>query len=411
MEFLDSLFKTKIPIGIKILSRATAIRWMGWGFAESLLPIFFFSFGASYAQAGLLRSTYDIVFILALPIVGMAADRFRATSLILLGMIGTIFIGVSYFLAGVTGFIFFAIIARGLNGLTFALDSVGRETYFRRHASKETLATMFGYFDSVASFWWVTAALVGIILIQYFKIHELLLLIVPASLVSIYVVHRFRKTENKLSPPEGKMRMGNAYKEALVELSTWQWNLRGLAILNFFIALSATFAGFFLPIEAYLGGASLSKTILIGVMFTLPSLFGFFLGKLFDKRGLSIFFGSMMSLAILLASLAFFDTYMWQITAALGIGIVLELLSIGSNELITVHSQPEHFGRISGVMKSIYDMGNLAGPLIIGILLDVSGKTIPFLVVAIMIAVMTIIFYVFRDKMKLIQKISTGKVV
>ena len=46
-----------------------------------------------------------------------------------------------------------------LNGITFAMDSVGRGTYFRRNASDGKLATIFGYFDTIANFWWVVAAL------------------------------------------------------------------------------------------------------------------------------------------------------------------------------------------------------------------------------------------------------------
>lgn len=406
MGFFESLFKIKIPNGVKTLTHVTAIRWVGWGFAESLVPIFFFSFGSSYAQAGLLRSTYDIVFILVLPLVGMAADRFRATSLIALGLLGYTLIGVSYFLAGITGLVFFVILARGLNGLTFALDSVGRETYFRRHVSRESLATMFGYFDSVANFWWAAAAVSGIVLVKFFEIHQLLLLITPTAIIAFYVIWKFRKTEPKVAASKTKLGFGKAYRDVIVELGTWHWGLRALATLNFFIALSATFTGFFLPIEAYTNGASLSKTILIGVMFILPSLLGWALGSLFDKKGFTVFFISLASLSILLGSLAFIDTYVWQVIAALGIGLVLELLSLSNHEMITTYAQPEHYGRISGVMKSIYDMGNLAGPLIIGILIDINGKTIPFLVVAGMIAILTVVFYIFRDKLKLMKKIQ-----
>ena len=64
-----------------------------------------FSFPRSYAEAGLIRASYDVSFILALPIIGMAADRFKATSIILVGLLLYTLIGASYFLAGVTGMV------------------------------------------------------------------------------------------------------------------------------------------------------------------------------------------------------------------------------------------------------------------------------------------------------------------
>ncbi len=92
--------------------------------------------------------------------------------------------------------------------------------------------------------------------------------------------------------------------------------------------------------------------------------------------------------------------------AAFCIGIVIELLSVGNNELITVYTQPEHFGRVGGVMKSIYDMGSLIGPLVVGILIDSQGTQISFLLLACLMGVLALIFYSMRGKMGLIEQES-----
>ena len=152
-HFLKLWKSNDIPIGVRVLTFATSIRWIGWGFAESLIPIFLFSFGHSHANAGILKSFYDIAFIIALPLIGVLADRMRGTTLILIGLGLYVFVGTGYLLAGITGLVIFIVIARFFNGIGYAFDSVGRETYFRRHTPKEKLATVFGYFDSFASFW------------------------------------------------------------------------------------------------------------------------------------------------------------------------------------------------------------------------------------------------------------------
>src|SRR3989344_65514 len=99
-NFVLKFFGTgDISFGSRVLTWATAARWTGWGFAESLVPIFLFSFAGSYAEAGLLRSSYEIALMLSLPLVGMFADRVRATTIILIGLALYILVGTSYLLA------------------------------------------------------------------------------------------------------------------------------------------------------------------------------------------------------------------------------------------------------------------------------------------------------------------------
>ena len=190
--------RDEIPLGVRVLTWATSIRWIGWGFGESLIPIFLFKFAKSYAETGLLRSAYDIAFIIMLPIVGILADRMRATTIILIGLLMYIFVGTGYWLAGISGMVIFIVAARFFNGIGYAMDAVGRETYFRRHVASKNLATAFGYFDTVADFWWIAASLFGIILVKFLSIGTMLLLITPAVIVAIAILAKFRRTDRFL---------------------------------------------------------------------------------------------------------------------------------------------------------------------------------------------------------------------
>src|SRR4051812_40917568 len=103
-KYFSSFWNTEeIPHEAKVLTAVTSIRWIGWGFAESMVPVLLYSFGHTFAQAGLLRSAYDIAFILALPLAGVYADRMRATTLVLIGLCLYLFCGISYMLAGMLG--------------------------------------------------------------------------------------------------------------------------------------------------------------------------------------------------------------------------------------------------------------------------------------------------------------------
>jgi MFS family permease len=394
-RLIDRFFNTNdIPVGSRLITTITAIRWAGWGFAETLIPILIYSLTSTFAQAGLLRSTYDIGLILTLPIIGVIADKVKATTIILVGLVLYLFVGTSYLLAGTAGLVIFIVIARSLNGVSYALDSVGRETYFRRHTPVEKIATVFGYFDTVANFWWMITALTGIILIKYFSIPWLLFLIVPTSLISFIILWRFKRREDVdiVTIPlfaKEKRKVFQDFKE-------WNWTLKSLIVFNFFIASASTVIAFFLPIEVYKEGGDLSLVVIMGVVATVPTLFGWILGKWFDIKGSKVFSYGLLGFAVLLFSLVFFHGYIWQLLVSFLVGVILELLSVGSSELVTAHANPEHFGRIGGVIRSISNIGSIVGPLAVGVLMDSYGINSGYLVLAIIMFLLAISFRIIQ---------------
>lgn len=372
---------------MRVLTLATSIRWVGWGFAEALLPIFIYSLSSTFAEAGLIRSTYEIGLILALPLIGIAADRVRASTLVLIGLFIYFFIGASYLLAGITGMVVFIMIARFTNGIAYALDSVGRATYLRRHTAPEKVATVFGYFDTVANFWWIIAALVGIVLIQYIPIPILLFMITPGAMIAFVIVWRFRKKGSEKIPSKEAITL-----QPSKSASEWSWALKSLTALNFFIFASASVVAFFIPIEAYTEGASLAMIVVFGIIATIPSLFGWGLGKFFDVNGKrSLIYGT-ICFAVAIALIPLFGGYVWKLVIAFIIGIILEFLSVGTSELVTLHTSSEHFGKVSGIMRSISNVGSMVGPLAVGVALDSFGVTSPYIVLAIILFVVTLIY-------------------
>lgn len=382
-----------IPKGVRAITFATSIRWIGWGFAESLIPIFIFSLAGSFAEAGLLRSAYDIGLILTLPLIGLFADRARASTLLLIGLFLYFFIGASYWLAGITGLAALIAVARLMNGVAYAFDSVGRATYFRRHTAKGKIATIFGYFDTVATFWWVIAAIIGIVLIKYFSIGLLLFMITPTAILAFFVIWRFRNQEKESIRPVGIARPPSRIS-FLKLMAGWDWPLRSLIILNFFLSCAAAVVAFFLPIEAYTEGAGLSLIILFGIVSAVPSLFGWELGKWFDGKGIGSFVFGLMLFGLLLLSIPFVDGYIWKLAVAFLAGLIIEFLSVGHNELVTVHASPEHFGQVDGVMRSIGYIGSMTGPLVIGIIMDSYGIGASYVTLGGLLLVLAAIFHV-----------------
>ena len=235
---------SEIPHEAKIVTAVTSIRWIGWGFAESLIPILLFSFGHTFAEAGILRSAYDIAFIITLPIVGVFADRMRATTLVLIGLFLYLFVGLSYFLVGVTGAVIFIVLARGMNGVAYAFDAVGKNTCIRRHTDSSKLATVLGFVDTVTNFWWIMASLAGILLIRYCSITNLLLLIAPTSLISIIILTRYRK--KKIERLGVVREQKTEFSLSFGGIRTWNVQLKSLLLFNLFVSFAGAVIGFFL---------------------------------------------------------------------------------------------------------------------------------------------------------------------
>ncbi len=361
----------EIPHASRVVTAVVAIYWIGWGFAEALIPVMLFSFGGSFAGAGILRSTYDIAYIFAMPIVGLYADKFRATSLLLVGLWMYVFIGSSYFLAGVTGLAIFIVLARFVNGVSYSLMSVGREAFFRRHSPAEKLGAVLGYFDTVAYSAWIVAALAGIVLVRFIPIHGLLLLIAPAALVAIWVLARFRRNRrrNPILEHHGTGRL----RELVHEIRGFNPRLRFLAIFNFFVSFGYATVTFFVPLEAFVEGASYTVVILTGIASCIPLVFGWLLGTWYDRVGAKAMGAAMILFGAVTASLAIFDSFVWKIALCLLVGFIVELLSIGWRQTATMCTDPDNYGKTDGIFKSVADIGALIGPIVAGVALDRFG--------------------------------------
>lgn len=178
---------SSLPYGVRVFAWVRAVRWIGWGLGEALIPVFILLFSKTFAEAGLFSSTVDIASLVSLPFIGMWADKFSAKRLILWSMVLYPFVGVSYFLAGVFRMALFIVLARAINGFNWELENVGVETYYRRIVNRKKIATSFGYIETWSHVAWISAALVGMVLVIFMPIYWLLLAIAPFAVISYFI--------------------------------------------------------------------------------------------------------------------------------------------------------------------------------------------------------------------------------
>jgi len=364
---------TPLPSGVRLFAWVRAIRWFGWGFGESLLPIFILSFSHTFAEAGLFSSTVEIVSLMSLPIIGMWADRIPAKRLVLWSLILYPLVGLGYLLAGIFSLAVFVVLARAVNGFTWELENVGVATYYRRVIDRRNIAASFGYLDTWTNLAWIAAAILGMFLISFMPIHYLLFAIAPFSFVAYFIALKAPKDPMIL---DGEIHQPSIYSygKSLRAWRTWTANFWLLGLIVFFSSIISAFISFFIPITAYLAGANLPMVVLLGIFGALPALFGYMLGLIADRRNRYVLIAlSLFCVAIIAVWLAAIHAYWLQLSAVFLLGIILELLFVVQSSLITTLGPAETYGRRGSAFESISTLGDLVAPLILGVTLDVLG--------------------------------------
>lgn len=387
-----------LPRGVKIIAWARTIRWIGWGFGEALIPIFIFSFSSTFAEAGLFRSTYEIATLLALPIIGAWADRTSAKYLIIVALLLYPLVGVSYFLAGFFGAAIFIIIARGLNGTLWGMENIGVSTYYRRLANHNNLGSSFGYIETWSNFGWIIAALIGMYLVSFVPIHYLLLAISPAAVVALFVA---------LRAPRDISRNGNAksdslvssYRKAFSEWKSWNNHLWLLGALVIFSGIIEALMWFFIPIDAYIDGAKPAMVVLLVVIAAIPTLFGYTLGKIADKRNKYFLIAiGLLGVAVIMIGLAIFPQYAFKLIASFALGVLLELFAVIQKILVTTLGPAETYGQRGSAFESVATLGDLSAPLILGVALDVAGFTNVSFIIASVAVILCISYALVKNR-------------
>ena len=391
------LFKRikSIPEDIKIMTYATTIRWIGWGFVEGLIPIFLLGFANSYAETGLLKSSYDLAYIISVPIIGALVDKISARTIILIGLCIYPFVGLTYYLAGAFSLVSFLIIARVLNGVGYAMDSVGREVYMRRHVEKDKISTAFGYFDSITTFWWIISVLISIVLVKYFKIHVIFLAIIPTTLYAIYLISKL----NHHNPTVFKDGFKNILKENIIktivaEIKSWSGKMRLMAFILFCMGFISVIIGFILPLSVYSESGSITKVILVEVFTALPYLLSWKIGKIADKNRIRTMILGLLSIVVLIFLFSQTSSYALQLMIGFCLGTALSMVLLSASGITTDMVEIGHYGRMSSLTDGIDTIGALVAPVVLGFSIDAIGfnSTLRFISLAIL-AVFAIVLF------------------
>jgi len=401
----------KVSREVKIVSWSTAVLWFGWGFGESLIPIFLFQFAHSYAETGLLKSVLDVTTLLVTPVIGYYADKISIKKMMLVGIALYFLVALNYFFAGALAVTLFIIIARILNGIAWPLTCTSRESYICKYTPRRYMARAFGYFDTVGILSWIIAVCLSLFLVQKFAIHQLLFLIAPAAVIS-FAIALFLPNDTKLKKIKALKFSFLPYRETIKEIKHWPTKLRILILSSFLISLVSSAFFFFIPIEVWKSDSDLKQIIILAIFYSLPEAAGNLLGWVIDKIKVdrSLILSFLGSIIVIVASI-FWSSFLWRLSALILVGIFIETIALARRQLIADFNIKNNFlfakthfsfGGISAILDEITSMGSFAGIILAGALIDLISFSAALWFLAAVLIVVVVIFV----KNKIISRIT-----
>jgi MFS family permease len=267
----------------------------------------------------------------------------------------------------------FIVVARVINGLTWGLENVGVNTYFRRLSPRTLLGSSFGFIDTWSNFGWIVAAVIGMVLAPHIPTHILLLAVIPTSIIALLVARRVPKDRVRTTKKPRPSLLAS-YRLLAKEWRHWNKNLWLLSVLVLFTGIIQALMWFFIPIDAYVEGAKPAMVILLSIIAVIPSLFGYTFGKLSDHKNKYVLLAAgLVGVAGVAIGLAVFPAYGFKLIASFLFGVLLELFFVVQQSLVTTLGSSKAYGERGGAFESVATIGDLIGPLVLGFSLDKLG--------------------------------------
>jgi len=391
----SALIKRKELFLLTVLGLTGFVTSFGAYIVAANLPAYSRETGAGLIIIGLLIALYDIAEILIKPLGGLLSVQWGEWRVLRLGLVVFALASGSYFYLGPQGLI----MVRLMQGAGAALFSVMSMTLLVRYfmARKGMALGVYGLFKSAG---YVVAPTSGGFVVYHFGFHSVFILCLATALAVLLLTFL-------INPPSGEAgyavplkgnRRKTAFKDLLFSLKDRR-TVPIFLIMFFNMVFLAAFFGFLPVILAKKGLDPLDAGILLAVIATVYLVIQPIAGRLSDTLGRKKLIAAGLTLSTLSVPLIPILPQPYYIlaacTLALGIGCVLPLGEAFAADVTDEGS----LALVLGIAGSYKELGEMAGPLLIGFVGQHMGLDRAFLMVA-MAGVLSLICILFLKEKK-----------
>ncbi len=386
-----------ITLGIKLVVFVIFLRSLGWGFVDPYWSVYLQQFTEHYTMVGLLTSVMSFSALLAVIPLMRLTDKMKEGTIIKDGELLYFFVVIAYFVAGVFQSLPLLILALFFNGIAQTFVVVGTEAYIRKH-NGDGKAGPFGYYVALDYLGWIVGMLLAAFLVPYYNLNNMFFFVMPGILMSLVVLPRLHERGIK-SLFRGFRRYFHSRKDVL---SIFQ-DCRDLNpkmifffILAFFDGALRMFVFVFIPLFGLSINLSFQAIALLMAVMYMPFVFSWFLSELTDQmHKMNVIATGLFISAVSFISLFFIVQEAWVMVLAASISLSMAIVRPAYNGAITRLTPRRMFGEITGVNNFVERLGRIVGPILTGVIADVYGIQITFLLIAVIafgLGAMSLIF-------------------
>jgi MFS family permease len=382
-----------ISSGVKLIVFLIFLRMFGWGFSDPFFSIFLKDFSGQYTVIGGFLSFMSIISLLTLIPLLRLADRVKDTAIMSDGEFFYLFTVAAYTAAAFFRSLPLLLIAFILNGIAHPFLVLGSEAYIRKHNGHGGTAGAFGFYNAFNYFGWVLGMALAAFLIPYYTFNTMFLFVLPSVVISFFVLPRVKERGfgSFFAGLKKYFHRRQDFQDIADDFRKLDRRMFFFLILAFFDGVITMFQYVFLPLFALALNLDIKHIALLMAVMYFPCVFSFFFAEMADRMNkMTVIASGLFIGAVSFILLTFIVHQALIVILAVMISLSLAIIRPAYNGMITQFSPRRMLGEISGIDNLFVKLGNIAGPILSGVIADMYGIRTSFFLIAFMAAALCV---------------------
>jgi MFS family permease len=401
-----------IPFGIKLLVLVIFLRSFGWGFADPFYSLYLNKFSNDYTVIGIFSSILSLSAFLTLIPLTRVLDKVKEKTIIADGESLYLFVLIAYVFAGIFKNIPLLILTILLSGVAQTLVVIGTEAYIRKHDG-DGKSTSFGFYIALDYFGWIIGMIIAAYAIKYYDFNLMFLFIIPSVILSFFILPRLH--ENGIRSLIIGVRRYFSSKNDVVgilqDCKKISPKMIFFLIIAFFDGVIRMFSFVFIPLFALSINLSLKSIALLMAVMYFPFILSFFFSEISDRfKRMNVIAIGLLIGAISFILLYFIVSAVWIVILAAAISLAMAIVRPAYNGAITRLTPRRMMGEVTGFNNLAERMGRIVGPILTGVVADVYGLQITFLLMAVIALGLGVMTFALRGYDLILRPAECGQI-